>query len=69
MSEVAYVSEILVNVGRKASNDKNDMGDNTKALCGTLPSYFLNEIQNSIQILLKDSPDLAKNEDLSTKAY
>ena len=44
MSEVCYVSEILVNVGRKATNDRKDLGDNSKAFCGSLPSYFLNDI-------------------------
>lgn len=44
MNEVCYVSEILLFVGRKASNEKSEMGDNSKAFCGIIPSFLLNEI-------------------------
>ncbi|KRX04946.1 hypothetical protein PPERSA_06580 [Pseudocohnilembus persalinus] len=45
------------------------IGNNRKAFCGAIPSYFLNEVQNVLQNMLKESPDLFKTSDLATKAY
>lgn len=69
MNEVCYVSEILLFVGRKVSNKKEEVGDNSKAFCGIVPSFMLNDLQNEIQSMIKADPDLQKQNDIATKAY
>jgi len=43
MNEVMYISEIMLLIGRKLSNDVNDMKDTSKAVYGNIPVQLITE--------------------------
>jgi hypothetical protein len=47
-TETAYLSDLLLFIGRKPSYDIKDLSDNSKALCGCLPMILLNEINEAL---------------------
>jgi hypothetical protein len=43
-----YINEIMLFIGRKLSNSKEELGDNSKAFYGLIPQDLLFEYQSQI---------------------
>ena len=69
LTEVAYLSDLLLFVGRKASYKKEELGDNTKAFCGNLPMILLNEVNEALQQLFREDIECENLLRMATRAY
>ena len=55
-----YISEMLINVGRKLSFKKQEFHDNSKAFYGKIPAELTSFYQEEINKYVDSDPDLYK---------